>query len=100
MSKNQNENIEAVETVETTEVAEAVVEESKAAKLGTKAAKFIKKHGLKVVAGVGAVVGAGFLIVKALRKGDEDAALDYLSESDDYEDSYDASNDSDVTTEE
>lgn len=101
MKKNQNENIEVVETVEATEVVEEVVEESKAAKLGAKAARFIKKHGLKVVAGVGAAVGAGILIVRALRKGDEEAALEYLGESDDYEENYlEELEDSNVTTEE
>ena len=100
MKKEQNENIEVVAEVEATEVAEEVVKESKVKKIASKTGKFIKKHGLKIVAGAGAVAGVAFLVVKTLRKGDENAAIEYLGESDDYACDDDVVENSDVTTEE
>lgn len=99
--KKQNENMEVVETVETTEVTETEVKESKVKNFISKTGKFIKKNGLKIALGVGAVGGTALLVAKALRKGDEQAALDYLSEDGDYESDYlDAlENDSEVAAE-
>lgn len=101
MKKNQNEIIEKpVEGNEVPEVAEEV-KESKIKNFATKAWDFTKKNGLKIVLGAGAVVGTGLLVVKALRKGEEEAALDYLAEGDDYEADYlEQLEDSNVATEE
>lgn len=97
MNKNQNENIEVVAEVEATEVAEEV-KESKFKNFASKTGAFVKKNGLKVVLGVGTLVGAGILIAKAIRKGDEEAALEYLAESDDYDDADYVSDDESVSS--
>lgn len=97
MSKNQNENIEVVAEVEATEVAEEV-KESKFKNTMAKGVKWVKKNGLKVALGLGAAVGTGYLIVKAIRKGDEEAALEYLAESDDYDDADYVSDDEPVSS--
>ena len=100
MKKNQNEDIDIVAETEATEVVEEV-KESKFKNFVSKGWDFTKKNGLKIALGAGAVIGTGLLVVKALRKGDEEAALEYLAE-DDYETDYleELEKDSNVVTEE
>lgn len=99
MNKNQKETIEKpVEGNETAEVVE--VKESKIKNFASKAWDFTKKNGLKIALGAGAVVGTGLLVVRALRKGEEEAALDYLAEDIYESDCVEELEDSNVTTEE
>lgn len=77
--KKQENNVEVTEIVET-EVAVEEVKESKVKNFISKTGGFIKKHGVKIALGAGAVLGTGLLVVKAIRKGEEQEALDYLAE--------------------
>ena len=94
--KKENQNIEAtvVETVEvsTTEVAVEEVKENKFKKALSKTGGFIKKNGLKIALGAGAALGTGLLLMKALRKDDDDVEIYDLNGDVDYDD-YDGDND-------